>query len=240
MGAGIYFGAGGLLDDHLRLGVFFLCALSSTISSSVALVAMAKGAVPVAVFDATLSSLLGMVITPALLALVSSAGAQPLPLLPAMRDIFMSLLLPFALGQLMRPLLAPTLKRWPILGKLDRAVIILIVYAAFCNSAQAGLWSSSDLGTVALVTVLALLMLAIVLFAISRASHALNLTREDEIAATFCGATKSLVNGAPIARIVFGAGPELGMIMLPLLLYHPAQLIVCSILAKRFAAAPNR
>lgn len=236
LGAAVYFSAAGLLEEHLRLGFFFLCALSSTISSSVALVAMARGAVPVAVFDATLSSLLGMVLTPALLALISSAGAQPVPLLPAMRDIFISLLLPFALGQLMRPLLAGTLKRWPLLGKLDRAVIILIVYAAFCNSAQAGLWSSSDLVIVVLVAATVSAMLAIVLLAIARASRAFGLTQEDEIAATFCGATKSLVNGAPIARIMFGASPALGMIMLPLLLYHPIQLIVCSILAKRFAA----
>jgi sodium/bile acid cotransporter 7 len=226
-----------VLAYEVRLGFFYLCAISSTISSSVAMTALGRGNVPGAIFDATLSGLIGMVLTPFLMSLVIAAGAGHLPLLPAIGAVFVKLLLPFAAGQALRSLIAPAIARnkgW--ISKVDRGVIVLIVYGAFCNSAVAGLWSRYDPLLIAGVVAMVAALLAIVLTVTTLGARALGFSREDEVAAVFCGSKKSLANGAPIASVLFGSSPAMGMIMLPLLLYHQLQLIVCAVLARRYAA----
>jgi sodium/bile acid cotransporter 7 len=233
----LFTGARGLLSDEARLGIFYLCALSSTISSSVAMTSLGRGNVPGAVFDATLSGLLGMVLTPLLMGLVSVAGAKPIPLGPAVLDVALKLLAPFAAGHLARPLIGALVRRYkPLVARADRSVIVLIVYGAFCDSTAAGLWSRYGAATIAQILVAVALLLALVLTVTTLGARAFGFSREDEVAAVFCGSKKSLANGAPIAKILFGASPSLGMIMLPLMLYHQLQLIVCSALARRYAA----
>jgi sodium/bile acid cotransporter 7 len=221
---------------EVRTGIFYLCALPSTISSSVAMTALGRGNVAGAIFDATLSGLIGMVVTPALVALVADAHGQ-LELLPAILDVAQTLLLPFALGQAARLVIGGWVTRhkaWT--GKIDRAVILLIVYAAFCESTAAGVWTRTD--PLVLVGVLAtvLALLLVVLTATRLAARALGFDRANEVAAVFCGSKKSLANGAPMAAILFGQSPQLGLIMLPVMLYHQAQLFVCTLLARRYAA----
>ena len=226
-----------LVPLDLLTGFFFLCALSSTISSSVALTAVAQGNVPGAVCNATLSGLLGMFLTPALAGLMAHASGQQLPLAKASVDIVTKLLLPFAAGQLSRPLLAALLARYRgWVSYVDRSVIVLIVYAAFCQSTQAGVWSAQGAAVIALVAALTALLLITAIGLTVRLARALGLSREDEIAAVFCGSTKSLANGVPIARVLFANQAALGMIVLPLMVYHPLQLIVCTWLARRYAA----
>lgn len=236
IGALLFFGTRGLLAPEVRLGLFYLCALSSTISSSVAMTALGRGNVAGAIFDATLSGLIGMVLTPLLVGLVAATATGHLPLGPAILDVARTLLLPFALGQLARPWLGGWIaahKSWTT--KADRGVILLIVYAAFCESTAAGLWSRYQPAILLLIAAIILALLATVLIATTLVSRALGFSREDEVAAVFCGSKKSLANGAPIANILFGGNPALGMIVLPLMLYHQAQLIVCSMLARRYA-----
>ncbi|WP_310532614.1 bile acid:sodium symporter family protein [Novosphingobium sp.] len=227
----------GVLVPELRLGFFFLCVTSSTISSSVAMTALARGNVAAAIFNATLSGLLGMVLTPLLLALVVDGGTQVTPIASQIGGIFAKLLLPFVLGQLCRGLISSALERHKaIVGKADRAVIVLIVYVAFCDAALAGLWSKDHALAILLMAALCSALLAIALLLTTVASRALGLSTEDEIAAVFCGSKKSLANGAPIGKVIFGASPALGLILIPLLLYHQIQLIVCAVLARRYCA----
>ncbi|HWW63669.1 MAG TPA: bile acid:sodium symporter family protein [Sphingomonadaceae bacterium] len=231
----------GLAPAEVRLGVFYLCAVSSTISSSVAMTAIGKGNVAGAIFDATLSGLLGMVLTPLLVGLVVASGSGHLPLLPAILDVVKTLLLPFAAGQIARPLIAGLLHRHEAgVANADRAVIVLIVYAAFCDSSAAGLWSRYDPLLILGVAVMMLVLLVLILFLTTGASRLLGFSRADEVAAVFCGSKKSLANGAPIAAVLFAGNPALGMIMLPLLLYHQMQLVLCSILARRYAERAAR
>lgn len=226
----------GVLSDAVRLGVFYLCVLSSTISSSVAMTSLGRGNVPAAVFDATLSGLLGMVLTPLLMGLVSVSGAHALPLLPAIAGVAIKLLAPFAAGHLLRPVVGALVHRNKrFVTRADRSVIVLIVYGAFCDSTAGGLWSRYGAGTIAEVFVLVGALLALVLTATTLGARALGFSHEDEVTAVFCGSKKSLANGAPIAKVLFGATPEMGMLLLPLMLYHQLQLIVCSVLAKRYA-----
>jgi solute carrier family 10 (sodium/bile acid cotransporter), member 7 len=228
-----------ILPQGLLAGYFYLCALSSTTSSSVALTALARGNIAGALFNATLSGLLGMVITPVLMGILAHTSGQTLLAGQAIVDILVKLLLPFVLGQMARPLVLSLItryQRW--LSTCDRAVIVLIVYSSFCDSTLAGVWSRHGIGVITLVVAItALLLLAAVGISL-RASRALKLSREDEIAGLFCGVTKSLVNGIPIARVLFAGDPAIGLIVLPVMVYHPMQLILCTWLARRYAAQP--
>lgn len=221
---------------EVRTGVFYLCALPSTISSSVAMTALGRGNVAGAIFDATLSGLIGMVVTPALVALVVDAHGN-MPLLPAMLDIARTLLLPFVLGQIARRWIGGFIaanKAWT--SRIDRLVILLIVYGAFCESTAAGVWTRTDPLVLGGVLVTVLLLLFAILALTRLAARLVGLSLPDEVAAVFCGSKKSLANGAPMAAILFGQSPSLGLIMLPVMLYHQAQLFVCTLLARRYAA----
>ena len=70
-------------------------------------------------------------------------------------------------------------------------------------------------------------------------SAAVRLTREDHIAALFCSVKKTLAMGVPLAQLIFGAHANLGLILLPIMFYHPFQLFVCGLLANRFATQQN-
>lgn len=236
LGALVYASTAGFIAPEMRLGFFYLCALSTTISSSVATVSMARGNIPAAIFNVTLSSLAGMLVTPALIALLQTTGTtHQFPLGDTVIDIATKLLLPFVAGQLLRRWLVGFVsKHKPIVTKLDRGVILLIVYAAFCNSTAQGVWSRYPATTMIIVAALVIAMLAVVIVATTLTSRAFGFSREDEITAVFCGSQKSLANGAPIAKIIFGANPALGAILLPLMLYHPLQLVACSALARRY------
>jgi sodium/bile acid cotransporter 7 len=229
--------AGGIVPPHLMLGFFYLCALPSTISSSVAMTAMARGNVAAAVFNATLSSLLGVFVTPLLVSLVVGGPGGSLPLGDAMRKIAALLVLPLVLGQVLRPLAGAWLARWKrATGVFDRAVILLVVYVSFCDSVHAGLWTRHGPGTIALTGAGAAAFLAVVLFLTRRAAGWLRLETEDEIVAVFCGSKKTLAAGVPMAKLLFGAHPGIGAIVLPIMFYHQLQLFVCSTLAERYAS----
>jgi sodium/bile acid cotransporter 7 len=236
LGAALYLAARPFAPAEVLLGLFYLCALSSTISSSVAMTAMARGDVAGAVFNATLSGLLGMVLTPTLIGLVT-AGTQAVPWLTSLGDIALKLFVPFALGHLVRPLIGSFIdSRKAFLSNLDRSVIVLIVYGAFCDSILADMWSRYSPGVLIAVFGAVALLLVVALAFTRSAARRLSLSTEQEVAALFCGSQKSLANGAPMAKILFGSHPALAMIMLPLLMYHQLQLIVCFALARRYAA----
>ena len=241
MGLALYYATAGFLPDELRVGLFFLCAVSSTISTSIALVGIAGGNLGAAVFSATLSGLAGMVLTPLLMLGIGIVAKDTSALVEAFGDVALQLLLPFAAGQLMRPFIGGWVgKQKALVSKLDRSVIVLIVYASFCDSTQAGLWSRIAPGTLAAVVVLVAGLFGAGLLATMSMSRILRFSREDEITTVFCGSKKSLANGAPIAKIIFGSSPALGAILLPLMIYHQLQLIVCASMARRYAERGQR
>ncbi|WP_354687386.1 bile acid:sodium symporter family protein [Cupriavidus necator] len=224
------------LPADLLLGVFFLCALPSTVSSSVAMTSMARGNVPGAIFNATISGLIGMLVTPLLMGLVISASGASMPLGKALTGVALQLLLPFALGQLLRPLIGSWLaKKKHITNKIDRGVIVLIVYSSFCDATAEGLWHHYQWQTIGAVMLIAAILLFVVLGITTFTARRLGFAVEDEITAVFCGSKKSLANGIPMAKILFAGHPALGLLVLPLMVYHQLQLIVCSVLASRYA-----
>ena len=221
----------------LMLGFLYLCALPSTISSSVALTGSAGGNVPAAILNASLSSVLGVVLTPLLVSLVVGRGAGGIDLGSTLLDLCLMLLLPLVLGQVLRRWLAGFFGRYKrYTNVIDKLVILLLVYAAFCNSMVSGIWQQQGNGLLLSAALGSAILLAIILWMTTRTARALQFSNADEIAAVFCASKKSLAAGVPMAALIFGNNPGLGLILLPIMIYHPLQLIVCSILAERYAS----
>lgn len=223
------------VSPELKLGLFFLCALPSTVSSSVALTAAARGNVAGAVFNATLSSLLGVFLTPLWIAFVLKTSGQTQPLGPVMLDLVRWLVLPLAVGQACHPWLGGFAARHKAgINVVDRATILLLVYTSFCDSFRQGVWAGHGAGQIWLVLGVALGLFVLAMVTMGAAAKALTFTREDRIAAMFCGSKKTLASGVPMAKLIFGAHPGLGLILLPIMIYHPLQLVICGVLAERW------
>lgn len=233
------FTAGAGLGEDLRLGVFYLCALPSTVSSSVALTAAARGNVPAAVFNATLSSLLGVFLTPLWIGLMMRTGSQQLELGPVILDLVIWLILPLVAGQLARPVLGTFVGRHKKrIGTADRATILVLVYTSFCDSMKEGVWSNHGWGMIALTVAGSAVLFFAVMGIVGAVCDLLGFPAEDRIAAVFCGSKKTLASGVPMAQLIFGAHPGIGLILLPIMIYHPLQLIICGVLAGRWAKRP--
>jgi len=226
---------GWLLTPELYMGVLFLCALPSTVQSSIAFTSMARGNVPAAVCSASLSSILGVFLTPLLLTLLAGTSGGIHNPLQAIGGIMLQLLVPFVAGHLLRPWIAGWVERQrALLRYTDQATILLVVYSAFGEAVNEGLWSKTPLISLLTVAVVAAVLLGIAMPLITLIARRLRFNREDEITIVFCGSKKSLATGVPIAKVLF-AGGSLGAIVLPVMIYHQIQLIVCGIIAQRYA-----
>ncbi|WP_163996594.1 bile acid:sodium symporter family protein [Pyxidicoccus caerfyrddinensis] len=233
--------AGRWLPPDLMLGFLYLCAVPSTISSSVAMTGLARGNVAAAIFNASLSSLLGVVLTPLLVSLLATTTGQSLSLGDAILKLAGLLLLPLVIGQLLRPVLGSWFARYRrYTNMFDRVFILVLVYASFCDSVKSGLFTNHGGGVIAVTLGGAALFLSLVLTLSTTVTRWLGFEKEDEIAAVFCGSKKTLASGVPMARLIFGAHPALGLIVLPLMFYHQLQLLVCSVLAERYASREPR
>ncbi|MEI2457001.1 MULTISPECIES: bile acid:sodium symporter family protein [Lysobacter] len=229
------------LTPELYLGLLFLCCLPSTVQSSIAFTSMAGGNVPAAVCSASASSLLGVFLTPLLMSALAGAHGGMADPVEAIGKIVLQLLAPFVAGHLLRPWIgAWVARRRALLRYTDQGTVLLVVYAAFAASMGSGLWQSTPVESVYLLLAICALLLAAVMIALTMAARRLGFDRSDEIAIVFCGSKKSLATGVPMAKVLF-AGPALGAIVLPVMLFHQIQLLVCAQVAARYArrrAAP--
>jgi sodium/bile acid cotransporter 7 len=227
--------SGRLLTPELYLGLLFLCTLPSTVQSSIAFTSMAGGNVPAAVCSASASSLLGVFLTPLLMtALAGAQGAMAHPA-EAIAKIMLQLLFPFVAGHLLRRWIGGWVeRRRALLRYTDQGTVLLVVYTAFAASVATGLWQSTPVQALYVVFGVCALLLAVVMLATTFAARRLGFSREDEIAIVFCGSKKSLATGVPMAKILF-ASSALGAIVLPVMVFHQIQLIVCAHVARRYA-----
>lgn len=227
------------IAPELAIGFFYLCAAPSTVSSSVVMTAAARGNVPVAVFNATLSSIIGVFVTPLLITWVLRAGGGEMRLGPVILDLVLWLLLPLAAGQVVRP----WLKDWAFrhktfINRVDRGTILFIIYTSFCESVLHGVWSGKS-SAVITTMVGSLILFTVVFYFTSVVSKAAGFSESDRIAAIFCGSKKSIATGVPMAQLIFAGDPRFGIILLPLMLYHPLQLVICGVLARRWGQRPG-
>ncbi|RYF30387.1 MAG: bile acid:sodium symporter [Comamonadaceae bacterium] len=224
-----------LVTPELYTGVLFLCVLPATVQSAIAFTSMARGNIPAAVCSASASTLLGVFVTPILvnLIVVSQGGASSS--FDAIGRILLQLMLPFAVGHLARPLIAGWLKqRAGVLKFVDQGSILLVVYTAFSAAVIEGLWKQVPVSALLGLVLVCGVILALALVSTTWLARKLRFEKDDEITIVFCGSKKSLASGIPMAKVLF-ASHAVGAIVLPLMLFHQMQLMVCAVLAQRYA-----
>jgi sodium/bile acid cotransporter 7 len=224
-----------VLTPTLATGVLFLCCLPSTVQSSIAFTSIARGNIAAAVCAASASNLFGILLTPILVSVlmgVRGAGG----LLGQVEAVVVQLLLPFLAGQIARRWIGPWIEaNKRVMGFVDRGSILLVVYTAFSEAVVQGIWGKvSALELVKLLGVCAAL-LAIILAATVCGARAMGFCKEDEITIAFCGSKKSLASGVPMAGILFPPA-TVGLLILPLMLFHQIQLMACAFIAQKYAA----
>jgi sodium/bile acid cotransporter 7 len=226
--------AGPWLNPAIGAGLVLLAIMPSTVQSSIAFTSLARGNVPAAVCSASASSIIGVVATPLLAALLLSGNGGGISIDGVYR-IVLQLLVPFVVGHLMRPLIIRFLDRYKtLLTRVDRSVILIVVYTAFSAAVVEGLWHRYSAVDLLWTLGLCGILLALALVTTTLTARLLRFSKEDEITVVFCGSKKSLVSGVPMASAMFP--PALvGPMILPLMLFHQLQLMACAVLAQRYA-----
>lgn len=230
---------GWLLPAALVQGMLFLCTLPATVQSAIALTGVARGNIPAAVCSASGSTLLGIVFTPLLVGLLLAHSGHAGDPLEAVGRIAGQLLLPFAVGHLLRPWTGGILQR---LGRnirvVDQGSILLVVYTAFSSAVVAGLWKQMPLPAMAVLFAMCALLLAAMMLWCIWLSRRLGMNTADEATILFCGAQKSLVSGIPMAKVLFSAS-VVGPMVLPVLIFHPMQIMISAVIAARYGQRPS-
>lgn len=230
----------GLVTPGLYTGILYLCVLPATVQSAIAFTAMARGNMPAAICSASASTLLGIVITPVLVGLLlpeaqHTAGSARPDALANIGRIMLQLLVPFVAGHLLRPWIGGFVKRRAaVLKFVDQGSILLVVYTAFSAAVVEGLWQQLPLPALLGLLVVCAVLLALALVTTTWAARRMGFSKEDEITIVFCGSKKSLASGVPMAKVLF-ASHAVGAIVLPLMVFHQMQLMVCAVLAQRYA-----
>jgi len=225
-----------MLGQELYWGFLFMCFLPSTVQSSIAFTSVAKGNVASAVCSASFSNIIGMFITPVLVSVFilgkSEHGFDPTS---SIIQITLLLLLPFVLGQLFRPLVYPHMMKVPRLVKsFDQGSILMVVYGAFSSAVVAGLWNEVSWQTLLRLVLACSLFLTVIMLLAYYLPKLFGFNRKDQIAIFFCSSKKTLASGVPMAQILF-IGQPLGMIVLPIMIFHQIKLMVCGIIANRWS-----
>jgi solute carrier family 10 (sodium/bile acid cotransporter), member 7 len=224
-----------LVTPSLYIGILFLCTLPSTVQSSIAFTSIARGNVSAAVCSASASSLLGIVITPLAAGLVLQAHGQGGMSWGSVGEIVLQLFVPFVAGQIAQRWIGGWVQgHRALVGLVDQGSILLVVYTAFSAAVLQGLWKQIPLSVLGGLLIVNAVLLACALLITRYGSRALGFDREDEITIVFCGSKKSLASGVPMANVLFPAH-AIGMVVLPLMLFHQMQLMTCAVLARRYA-----
>ncbi|MBU1331481.1 MAG: bile acid:sodium symporter [Gammaproteobacteria bacterium] len=224
-----------LIGTELYLGMLYLCALPATVQSAIAFTSLARGNVPAAICSAAASSLFGIFLTPLLVALLMDVHGSGGSTLDAIGKITLQLLVPFVAGQLARRWIGAWVGRnkdW--LKYVDQSSILLVVYTAFSAAVIEGLWQTVPLPTLAALVLACCVLLALALLLTHLLGKWLGFSVEDRITILFCGSKKSLATGVPMAQVLF-ASSTIGLLILPVMLFHQIQLMVCAVLAQRYA-----
>lgn len=228
-----------LIGKDLYMGMLYLCALPATVQSAIAFTSLARGNIPAAICSAAASSLFGIFLTPLLVTLLLNVHGDAGSTVDAILKISVQLLLPFIAGQIARRWIGDWVgrnKSW--LKFVDQGSILLVVYGAFSEAVNEGIWHKIPLWELGGLVVACCVLLVLVLVASTVLGKAFGFNQEDRITILFCGSKKSLATGVPMAQVLF-AGATMGVLILPLMLFHQIQLMVCAALAQRYAKRPE-
>ncbi len=225
-----------MFPAEIVAGVIYMALLPSTVQSSIAFTSIAKGNVPAAICSASISNMAGVFLTPLLvnILLMKQVSGQSVSGFETITDTVVQILIPFVIGHLLYNSAGKWLstKKW-ITKTVDNGTILLVVFVAFGESVVSKTWDNISAWMLVKLIILCTVILAIVMVAIYFTSAKLGFNKADRIAILFCGSKKTLANGLPMARIIFTGLPIAGLI-LPIMIFHQIQLMVCSFLAQKF------
>ena len=222
--------------DLIWLGAFYLATLPSTVSSSVVMVSIAKGNLPAAIFNASISSLIGVFITPLWMGLFLSTAGNNFQLWNVIGKLMLQVLLPVIMGILLHSRLGSLAeKHRKGLRYFDQSIILLIVYTSFCQSFAKQMFNGYSTWHLLEIGISMAILFFLVFTLISITSRLLNFNREDRITAVFCGSKKSLVHGTVMSKVLFPGSNIVGIVLLPVMMYHALQLVAASIIAQSMA-----
>lgn len=232
----------GTNEAHLLwLGTFYLATLPSTVSSSVVMVSIAGGNLPAAIFNASVSSILGVFITPLWMSLFLAENSKDFDMRTILFKLILQVLLPFILGVGLNRFFGEFAdKHKKKLRYFDQIIILLIVYTAFCDSFVLNIFSDFSISDLIYLTLAMCLLFFLSYAFIYAVSRFLKFDRDDTVTVLFCGSKKSLVHGTVMSRVLFQDSSLAGIILLPIMIYHAMQLIFASIIAKSIATRKGR
>ena len=218
------------------LSVYFLACLPSTVSSSVVMVSIAKGNVTSAIFNASISGLIGILMTPLLMGFFLQAHHSEGNQAEIIQQLLLKVLLPIILGILLNPIFKNIIQKYSkIIAEFDRLIILLIVYESFSKAFIENVFASVP-SLVFVVIAVSVVILFFVVYAILQwISCKLGFSREDAITTTFCGSKKSLVHGSLFVMILGIPEEQKVLFLLPVMIYHSFQLFYVSWLASKIS-----
>ncbi|SFD13751.1 solute carrier family 10 (sodium/bile acid cotransporter), member 7 [Algibacter lectus] len=223
-------------QETIWLAFFFLAALPSTVSSSVVMVSMAKGNIPAAIFNASISGIIGVALTPLWMGLFVNDAQTDFDFTAIYIKLIVQIILPVVLGLgLQRYFGAFVQKHSAKLTLFDKSIILLIIYKSFAESFTGNIFSSVSVFDLLLLFVVVLVLFFIIFVLIGFLSRKMNFNKEDQITAQFCGTKKSLVHGTVFSKIIFGNMASIGIVLLPLMLFHASQILIITIIATRLS-----
>lgn len=224
-------------EQHtMWLGFFFLAALPSTVSSSVVMVSMAKGNIPAAIFNASISGIIGILITPLWMGLFVNPEQTDFDFAEVYTNLILQIILPVILGIVLQRYWGDfARKHGAKLTMFDKSIILLIIYKSFAESFEEQIFSSVSVLDLILLSVGVVVLFYMVFFLTGYLAKRLRFNKEDEITAQFCGTKKSLVHGTVFSKILFGNIASIGIILLPLMLFHAIQILIISVIATKLA-----
>jgi sodium/bile acid cotransporter 7 len=234
---------GAVVTNEIWLGIFYIAVLPSTVSSSVVMVSLAGGNIPAAIFNASISGLIGVVITPIWMSLliVYATDAVSFSVLGAVIDLVIIIILPFGLGMIFNFAIGNwILRNKKYLRYFDQGVILLTIYTSFSKSFASNAFMGFDIMQLILLSV-GLIVLFFIVYGIALiCCKIMRFNQADTITVLFCGSKKSLVHGITMSNVIFAGMSSVGVLLIPLMLYHALQLLIVSIIAKHFESLSEK
>ncbi|MHA6280773.1 bile acid:sodium symporter family protein [Salinimicrobium sp. CAU 1759] len=226
-------------SSQLWLALFFLGALPSTVSSSIVMVSLAKGDIPTAIFNASLSGLIGIIATPVWMSFFMASSSE-FEFVAVIQKLLIQIILPLVIGLFLQKFLGSfARKNSKKISFFDKSVIVLIVYSSFSSAFSSELFITVGLTDLLKLSGLVTILFFAVYFGLGLVSRGMQLSTEDEITAKFCGTKKSLVHGSVMVKVIFGNSAANALYLLPIMLYHILQLLVIAVFAEGYRKRVN-
>ncbi|XP_042133436.1 sodium/bile acid cotransporter 7 isoform X2 [Peromyscus maniculatus bairdii] len=218
------------INEWLLKGLQTVGCMPPPVSSAVILTKAVGGNEAAAIFNSAFGSFLGIVVTPLLLLLFLGSSSS-VPFTSIFSQLFMTVVVPLIIGQIVRRYIKDWLERKkPPFGVVSSSVLLMIIYTTFCDTFSNPHIDLDKFSLVLILFIISIQLSFMLLTFIFSTRNNSGFTPADTVAIIFCSTHKSLTLGIPMLKIVFAGHEHLSLISVPLLIYHPAQILLGSVL----------